>query len=56
MVSQKHFIAAMIIFFLVGKTMARNNDGVTGDSTKNKFALDDPRNPECPCHNYQALA
>lgn len=27
-----------------------------GDSTKTKFPLDDPRNPDCPCHKYQKLA
>ena len=26
------------------------------DTTKNKYAADDPRNPDCPCHQYQKLA
>jgi hypothetical protein len=28
----------------------------SGDSTKSKYALTDPRNPDCPCHKYQKLA
>jgi hypothetical protein len=26
------------------------------DSTKQKYDLNDPRNPDCPCHKYQKLA
>jgi hypothetical protein len=26
------------------------------DSSKSKYALSDPRNPDCPCHKYQAQA
>jgi len=26
------------------------------DSTKTKYELNDPRNPNCPCHKYQKLA
>lgn len=26
------------------------------DSTKVKYKLNDPRNPNCPCHKYQKLA
>jgi len=26
------------------------------DSTKQQYALNDPRNPDCPCHKYQKLA
>ncbi len=27
-----------------------------GDSTKQKYASSDPRNPDCPCHKYQQQA
>jgi hypothetical protein len=27
-----------------------------GDTTKVKYDLNDPRNPDCPCHQYQKLA
>ncbi|MDQ3047236.1 MAG: hypothetical protein M3R27_06780 [Bacteroidota bacterium] len=26
------------------------------DTTKSKYALNDPRNPDCPCHQYQRMA
>jgi hypothetical protein len=26
------------------------------DTTKQQYALNDPRNPDCPCHKYQKLA
>ncbi|HEY1039101.1 MAG TPA: hypothetical protein VGF30_06830 [Bacteroidia bacterium] len=27
-----------------------------GDTTKVKYDINDPRNPDCPCHKYQQLA
>jgi hypothetical protein len=27
-----------------------------GDSLKTKYDINDPRNPHCPCHQYQKLA
>jgi hypothetical protein len=27
-----------------------------GDSLKNKYDINDPRNPDCPCHKYQQQA
>src|SRR5438094_2799694 len=27
-----------------------------GDSSKNKYDINDPRNPQCPCHKYQKQA
>lgn len=32
------------------------NSRLEADSTKSKYALNDPRNPACPCHQYQAQA
>src|ERR1051326_720750 len=29
---------------------------VPGDSVKGKYDINDPRNPHCPCHQYQKLA
>lgn len=29
---------------------------VKEDSLKSRFDLNDPRNPQCPCHKYQKLA
>lgn len=27
-----------------------------GDTTKTKYDINDPRNPNCPCHKYQKIA
>jgi hypothetical protein len=27
-----------------------------GDTTKVKYDINDPRNPDCPCHKYQQMA
>jgi hypothetical protein len=37
-------------FFLFSRTISN------GDSLKNKFPINDPRNPDCPCHRQQELA
>jgi hypothetical protein len=29
---------------------------VATDTTKQQYALNDPRNPNCPCHKYQKMA
>ena|ERR1035437_6206195 len=31
-------------------------DTIHGDSIKNKYDINDPRNPQCPCHIYQKQA
>ncbi len=38
-------------FFIVGHATT-----FFKDSTKTKYELNDPRNPNCPCHKYQKLA
>ncbi len=32
------------------------NVSIKGDSLKSKFPINDPRNPDCPCHKQQHLA
>jgi hypothetical protein len=29
---------------------------VATDTVKQQYALNDPRNPDCPCHKYQKMA
>ena len=44
------FIFFLLLFsFLSSKALGE-------DSLKNKFDLNDPRNPDCPCHKYQQQA
>lgn len=42
-----------LIFFLFSflNTVAKGED-----SLNKKFAINDPRNPDCPCHHYQKMA
>ena len=49
----KNFIIIISLLFLNKKinALAFNND-----SLKTKYELNDPRNPNCPCHKYQKLA
>jgi hypothetical protein len=45
-------------FFLVFLISFTGIKAITapGDSTKQKYDINDPRNPDCPCHKYQKLA
>lgn len=49
----KQFKIILILFIIsyYSKATRFNND-----SLKNKYELNDPRNPNCPCHKYQKLA
>ena len=49
----KNFIIVISLLFL-----NKNSSAVSfnNDSLKNKYELNDPRNPNCPCHRYQKLA
>jgi hypothetical protein len=47
---QKIFIL-LIVLLSSSLSLAGN-----GDSLKGKYGINDPRNPKCPCHNYQKLA
>jgi hypothetical protein len=46
----------LTLFFLVtvGRAFGLTLPGK--DSLKPKFGVNDPRNPDCPCHKYQQLA
>ena len=53
----KNRISTMLVLFLF--FYLSNSYGVNlcyEDSSKKSFDLNDPRNPQCPCHKYQKLA
>jgi len=47
---------ALCLLLLFGAHLLSATNGVEGDSTKSKYPITDPRNPNCPCHKYQAEA
>lgn len=49
----KNVIIIISLLFLNKKISALT---FNNDSLKNKYELNDPRNPNCPCHKYQKLA
>ncbi|MGZ3885757.1 MAG: hypothetical protein ACXVPQ_10550 [Bacteroidia bacterium] len=51
-------LALVLLVFLVlpSNSFSENENSPFTDSTKTKYALNDPRNPDCPCHKYQKLA
>jgi hypothetical protein len=51
-------IKSCVLCFLLlfGVQLLRASKGAGTDSTKNKFSINDPRNPDCPCHKYQKEA
>lgn len=46
----------IIIFILICFQFSFANAIVKEDSLKSRFDMNDPRNPNCPCHKYQKLA
>jgi hypothetical protein len=45
------------ILYITGFLFASYASFATGgDTTKVKYDINDPRNPDCPCHKYQQLA
>ncbi|MFL5752328.1 MAG: hypothetical protein ACJ76F_02890 [Bacteroidia bacterium] len=48
---------ALFLFFfsIASRTLAYSSPELT-DTTKKSFPLNDPRNPDCPCHKYQKIA
>lgn len=46
----------LCLLFLFGAQLLSASGGAEGDSTKGKYPITDPRNPNCPCHKYQAQA
>ena len=53
-IKMKNFIYITIALFFFNKNL--NALTFNNDSLKNKYELNDPRNPNCPCHKYQKLA
>lgn len=49
----KKVLFFILMCFQVGFANAFN---IKGDSLINKFPINDPLNPHCPCHKYQKLA
>jgi hypothetical protein len=43
-------------FFLVPTTAAASGNSIDPDTNIVKYDLNDPRNPDCPCHKAQKLA
>jgi hypothetical protein len=52
----KRTTAIFCLLFLFGARLLSALNGTEGDSTKGKYPITDPRNPNCPCHKYQAEA
>jgi hypothetical protein len=50
-------LAFCFVVCLLLSANAQAGNGTTGsDTTKQKYALNDPRNPDCPCHKLQKQA
>lgn len=49
---RKLFFLLFILFFVFNSKATCINK----DSLKSKYDLNDPRNPDCPCHQHQKLA
>jgi hypothetical protein len=47
---------ALCFLLLFGVQLLCASNGVGTDSTKNKVSINDPRNPDCPCHKHQKEA
>jgi hypothetical protein len=45
-----------ICFMIMCFQFSFANASVKEDSLKSRFDMNDPRNPQCPCHKYQKLA
>ncbi len=50
------FSNSVLCFLLFGAHLLCASNGLETDSTKGKYPITDPRNPNCPCHKYQAEA
>jgi len=51
----KKFFKYTLSFLLFGAHLLSASNGVETDSSK-KYPITDPRNPNCPCHQYQKQA
>ena len=50
------FLLLLLCILLALRAQSKNGVTSPGDSTKNKYDINDPRNPHCLCHQYQQLA
>ena len=55
-VTQKLITMKILAFVLFCFQFSFANAIQKGDSLKSRFDINDPRNPQCPCHKYQKLA
>lgn len=48
----------IVVLFVIMSLRAQSRSGINtpGDSSKIKYDINDPRNPLCPCHEYQKKA
>lgn len=46
-------LMVLVLMFLGSQCKASN---VSGDTSKINYPINDPRNPNCPCHQYQKIA
>lgn len=46
----------LCLLFLSGAQLLSAAGGGGRDTSKSKYPITDPRNPNCPCHQYQAQA
>lgn len=51
--SKANFIFSL---FFVLFSVGLNANIINKDSLKSKYDINDPRNPNCPCHKYQKIA
>ena len=53
MMDKKRFFLFLSFMFILA---IANSNTINKDSLKSKYDLNDPRNPNCPCHKHQKLA
>jgi hypothetical protein len=47
---------SLCFLLLLGAHLLGAPGGAETDSTRGRYPLNDPRNPDCPCHKYQEQA
>lgn len=50
------FASTLIFLFLISTILVAAPNTISNDSLKKKYPLEDPRNPNCPCHSFQKEA
>ena len=46
----------LFLFLLLLSGFPLLSEAMVSDTAKSKYPLNDPRNPDCPCHQYQRMA